>query len=347
MPGNAACFIIAEIGVNHNGDLAMAFELIDEAAASGANAVKFQTFEAAKLVRPEAEKAEYQQQQTGEGSQKDMLEALQLSEDDHVRLAQYCRDKGIEFMSTPFDLEAADFLKVIGTKRMKLPSGDIDNIPMLRRMAALDMPVIISTGMADMSEVAAAKRCVEEEWLRLGLMQDRADRLVVLHCTSNYPAEPETVNLSAMVTMARELACQIGYSDHTRGSEIAVAAVALGAVVIEKHITLDKDLPGPDHAASLNPAEFTEMVRQIRAVEAAYGDGVKTPCASEMPVRALVRRSITVARDLPAGSTVGPRDLIMLRPANGIPPTAIDEVVGRQTTRPLSAGTLLAWSDLT
>lgn len=345
MPGNRRCFIIAEIGVNHNGNVGMAIDLIDAAATAGADAVKFQTFDTAKLVRPEAEKADYQRHQTGSGNQKSMLESLQLSEVDHIRLAEHCRDKKVEFMSTPFDLDAADFLKRIGVRRMKLPSGDIDNVPMIRRMASLDLPVIMSTGMADMSEVAAAKACIEDEWERLGLMQDRPDRLVILHCTSNYPAEPETVNLAAMITMARELDCPTGYSDHTQGTLVAVAAVVLGAVVIEKHVTLDKNLPGPDHAASLDPIEFANMVHQIRVIEAARGDGTKAPTASELPVRALVRRSVTVARDLPDGATITIDDLIMLRPANGIPPTKVDEIVGCKTTRSLMKGMLLSSSD--
>jgi sialic acid synthase SpsE len=229
---------------------------------------------------------------------------------------------------------------------MKLPSGDIDNVPMMRRVAALDMPLIISTGMADMDEVRYAKACIEAEWSRLGLMQDRIDRLTVLHCTSNYPAEPEDVNLLAMSTMQQILGCPVGYSDHSKGIAIAIAAVALGACVIEKHVTLDKQLPGPDHAASLDPAEFTAMVEGIRSFESARGNGVKAPRPSEIPVRALVRRSVTIARDVPSGQPIGMGDIVMLRPANGIAPTQVDQIVGRQAARNLSSGTLLAWDDL-
>ena len=346
MPGDNRIFVIAEIGVNHNGSVSMARELIDVAADAGADAVKFQTFDAAKLVRPEAGKAEYQKRQTGDGDQKGMLESLQLSDMQHIEMAEYCRQKRIEFMSTPFDLEAADFLKRIGVRRMKLPSGDIDNFPMLRKMAALELPVIMSTGMADMAEVTAAKDCIEAEWGRLGLMQGREDRLVILHCTSNYPTEPIDVNLHAMVAMGRELDCPVGYSDHTCGTAVAVAAVALGATVIEKHITLDKSMPGPDHAASLNPKEFNALVEQIRAVEAAAGDGVKAPRQSELPVRAVVRRSISITRDLLEGAEIREADLIMLRPANGISPAQIDLVVGRRTNRAVAAGALLSWDDI-
>ena len=341
-----ACFIIAEVGVNHNGDPAKAFELIDVAARCGADAVKFQTFDAAKLVRPEAEKAEYQKKQTGDGGQLAMLKALEITPELHRQLAAYCHDRGVEFMSTPFDEDAAVFLRDIGVKRLKLPSGDIDNVPMLRHFASLDLPIIMSTGMAGMAEVAAAKACVEAEWDRLGLMDTQSGRLVILHCTSNYPAALEDVNLRAMQSMQQALDCPVGYSDHTTGTEVSVAAVAMGAVVIEKHITLDKALPGPDHAASLDPVEFAGMIRHIRSVEAALGDGVKAPRASELPVRQVVRRSMTLARGVTRGAKLCKEDLVMLRPANGIPPTEIDAVVGRTAARNLAAGTLLAWSDL-
>ena len=244
MPGNVPCFIIAEIGVNHNGDIGLALELIDAAAAAGANAAKFQTFSASKLVRPEAKKADYQKLQTGDGNQDEMLQKLELSEADHEKLINHCRWRKIEFMSTPFDLEAADFLKRVGVERIKLPSGDIDNVPMIRRVASFDMPVIMSTGMADLSEVRVAKNHLETEWSRLGLLEGRQDRLTILHCTSNYPTAPEDVNIDAMLTLRRELACPVGYSDHTEGTAIAIAAVAMGASVIEKHITLDKNLSG-------------------------------------------------------------------------------------------------------
>jgi N,N'-diacetyllegionaminate synthase len=344
--GDPRCFIIAEIGVNHNGSLDRAYELIDVAASAGADAVKFQTFDAAKLARPEAEKAEYQKTQTGAGSQHEMLTALQLSFQDHHVLAGHCQAAGIEFMSTPFDLESVNFLEQVGVRRMKLPSGDINNVPMLRRAAALGMPLIVSTGMADLTEVRNAKNWIEAEWQRLGLMQNSPDGLTILHCTSNYPAAAEDVNLLAMMSMRQALGCPVGYSDHTTGIAIAIAAVALGATVIEKHVTLDKQLPGPDHAASLDPTEFHAMVAAIRGVEAARGDGVKAPRLSELPVRALVRRSISVARDVPVGQRVALDDIVMLRPANGIPPTEVDRVVGRTAARSLAAGTLLAWDDL-
>lgn len=340
------CFIIAEVGVNHNGDTQMAKRLIDVAADCGADAVKFQTFSAEKLVRPDAEKVDYQRDATGEGNQFSMLQALEISAEDHRLLAAYCADRGVEFMSTPFDQDAVDFLVETGVSRLKVPSGDVDNFPLLRHLACKGLPLIVSTGMASLEEVVAARDCIVAEWTRMGLRDDDSDRLVVLHCTSNYPAAPKDVNLKAIRTLARALECPVGYSDHTRGSAVAVAAVAMGASVIEKHITLDKSLPGPDHAASLDPQEFAFMVDQIREVELALGDGIKQPTSSELPVRELVRRSISVARDIPRGTTLSDCDLVMLRPANGISPSAIDRVVGRVAASDLRAGKLLDWSDL-
>jgi N,N'-diacetyllegionaminate synthase len=341
-----SCFIIAEVGVNHNGDTQMAKELIDVAADCGADAVKFQTFSAEKLVRPEAEKAAYQKEATGDGNQFSMLRALEISHEDHRVLAAHCAARGVEFMSTPFDEDAADFLVEVGVSRLKVPSGDIDNFPLLRHLARKGLPLIVSTGMSSLDEVVAARDCIVAEWSQMDLPEDIGRRLVVLHCTSNYPTAPTDVNLEAMPTMARALGCPVGYSDHTRGSAVAVAAVAMGAAVIEKHITLDKALPGPDHAASLDPKEFAFMVNQIREVEVALGDGIKEPKPSELPVRALVRRSISIARDVPQGAVVTREDLVMLRPSNGISPSSIDRVVGRVAARDLGAGRLLDWSDL-
>jgi N,N'-diacetyllegionaminate synthase len=340
------CFIIAEVGVNHNGDIEMARKLIEVAARCGADAVKFQTFSAEKLVRPEAEKAAYQKEATGDGGQFSMLQALEISRADHCKLAEHCAASGVEFMSTPFDQDAADFLVEVGVRRLKVPPGDIDNFPLLRHLARTGLPLIVSTGMSSLAEVVAAKECIFAEWSRIGLPEDHGDRLVVLHCTSNYPTAPKDVNLKAMPTIANALRCPVGYSDHTSGSAVAVAAVAMGATVIEKHITLDKALPGPDHAASLDPEEFAFMVNQIREIEVALGDGIKAPKPSELPVRALVRRSISVARDVPQGTIVNGRDLVMLRPSNGISPSAIDQVVGKIAARDLPAGKLLDWSDL-
>jgi N,N'-diacetyllegionaminate synthase len=340
-------FIIAEAGVNHNGSPELAIQLVDIAAECGADAVKFQTFTANKLVKPGSEKAEYQKRQTGTGDQLSMLQALEMSPELHKKLFDRCGKVGIEFMSTPFDPEAAVFLKSIGMKRLKIPSGEIDNFPLLRFFAQLEMPLIMSTGMADLAEVEAAKNCIEAEWQRLGHTSPRPERLTILHCTSNYPADAADVNLRAMITMAEHLGYPVGYSDHTLGIAVSTAAVALGATVIEKHFTMDKNAPGPDHAASLTPDELAEMVRQIRTVERALGSFEKKPSASELEVRSLVRRSISVAHNVPVGTRLSMDDIVLLRPANGLSPSVIDDVIGRTVNRNLKANELLDWTDLT
>ena len=339
-------FIIAEVGVNHNGDIGRALELIDVSAGLGADAVKFQSFRTADLASDTAQKADYQVKQTGSGDQQSMLAELELSEADHHTLMARCDKRGIEFMSTPFDLQSAAMLADLGVKRLKLGSGDLDNVPLLRALAALGLPLILSTGMADMEEVVAAKDLVEQEWKRLGLLQADPSRLTVLHCTSNYPALPEDVNLLAMQTMQGELDCPVGYSDHTEDIFVAVAATALGASVIEKHITLDCSLPGPDHAASLEPDQFGQLVRNIRELTTALGDGIKAPRPSEMPVKAVARRSIALSQDLPKGHIISGDDLVMLRPATGIAPSKYDEVIGRVLAREVFRGTLLSLDDL-
>lgn len=339
-------FIIAEAGVNHNGSPELALQLVEVAAQCGADAVKFQTFTAAKLVKPGSEKAEYQKRQTGAGDQLSMLKALEMSPELHQKLFDRCSEVGIEFMSTPFDADAALFLKSIGMKRLKIPSGEIDNFPLLRFFAQLELPLIMSTGMADLAEVEAAKNCIEVEWQKLETMSERPDKLTILHCTSNYPADAADVNLRAMTTMAEHFGCPVGYSDHTLGIAVSTAAVALGAMVIEKHFTLDKNAIGPDHAASLTAEELAEMVCQIRTVERALGSPEKKPSPSELDVRALVRRSISVVRDVAAGSRLSHDDIVLLRPANGISPSFIDDVVGRTVIRDLKANELVAWSNL-
>jgi N,N'-diacetyllegionaminate synthase len=338
-------FIIAEAGVNHNGSSELAMQLVDIAAQSGADAIKFQTFTASKLVKPGSEKAEYQKRQTGGGDQLSMLQALEMSLELHERLFERCAKVGIEFMSTPFDADAALFLKSLGMKRLKIPSGEIDNFPLLRFFAQLELPLIMSTGMADLAEVEAAKNCIEAEWIRLGRSTECRERLTILHCTSNYPADAGDVNLRAMITMAEKFDYPVGYSDHTLGIAVSTAAVALGATVIEKHFTIDKNSPGPDHKASLMPDELAEMVSQIRTVERALGSFEKKPSQSELAVRSLVRRSISLAHDVPSGTQLALDDIIFLRPANGMSPSVIDNVVGKTVIRDLKANALLDWSD--
>jgi N,N'-diacetyllegionaminate synthase len=339
-------FIIAEAGVNHNGDQALALELVDIAAACGADAVKFQTFRADKLVRPGADKAEYQKRQTGAGDQHSMLRQLEMSEDLHHKLVARCQSAGVEFMSTPFDEEAADFLVALGMKRIKIPSGEITNHPFLAHLARKDMPLILSTGMASLDEVCEAVEVIRATRAACGFGAPLAECLTILHCTSNYPASPADVNLRAMNTIGAATGLPVGYSDHTAGIAVATAAVALGAIVIEKHFTSDCTLPGPDHRASLEPAGLTAMINQVREIEVAMGSAVKAPTAAELPVLALVRRSVTLARPVAAGQVLTRADLVLLRPGNGIAPKALEQVIGRQPRRELPAGHTLAWDDL-
>lgn len=339
-------FVIAEAGVNHNGSDELALQLVDTAARCGADAVKFQTFSADKLVRRGAAKAEYQARETGEGDQHSMLKRLEMSESMHHALVARCEQLGIEFMSTAFDEEAADFLVGIGIRRIKVPSGEITNLPFLRHLAAKRLPLILSTGMATLDEVHEAVAAIRAVHERDGAPAPLEDLLTVLHCTSNYPAALEDVNLRAMGTIARSTGLPVGYSDHTAGTTVSVAAVAMGATVIEKHFTLDRNLPGPDHKASLEPDELLDMVRRIREVERALGSDRKEPNASELPVRALVRRSVTLVNPVPAGAALSPADLALMRPGDGIAPKDLDAVVGRRAARALEAGVTLQWADL-
>lgn len=339
-------FIIAEAGVNHNGDARLAHELVEIAASCGADAVKFQTFRADTLVRPGAEKAEYQKNATGDGDQHGMLKALEMSPELHRDLFAHCKQLGIEFMSTPFDEEAADFLLDLGMRRIKVPSGEITNEPFLRFLARKGVPLIVSTGMATLEEVQRAKELIAAVRAEAGLAGALQDSLTILHCTSNYPAAAADVNLRAMSTIAAHTGMPVGYSDHTLGLAVSTAAVALGASVIEKHFTLDCDLPGPDHRASLSPQALRALVEQIRDVDAAMGSPVKAPTESELAVRALVRRSVTAIRPLRAGETVRADDVALLRPGTGIAPKDLDAAIGRAVRHDVAAGTTLCWSDL-
>jgi N,N'-diacetyllegionaminate synthase len=335
-------FIIAEAGVNHNGRLDLALQLVDRAAEAGADAVKFQTFKADHLVKRGTAKAAYQQAQTGDGDQHAMISALELDEAQHEAIRARCDQRGIEFMSTPFDEWALQMLVCMGVRRLKVPSGELTNRPFVEAMARCEIPIIVSTGMASLEEV---RRTVG--WLRdVRPSVDSREWITILHCTSNYPAAFADVNLRAMQTLAAALDLPVGYSDHTLGTDIAIAAVALGATVIEKHFTLDTALPGPDHKASLNPEQLTAMVRGIRAVEAALGNGVKEPAPSEIPIRQLVRRSAFLARAVPADHTLALDDLEFLRPGDGIGPEHALELTGRRTRRALAEGQRLAWEDL-
>ncbi len=339
-------FIIAEAGVNHNGSEQMALRLVETAAQAGADAVKFQTFKAENLVTKSAAAADYQRQQTGNTDQFTMLKNLELSENLHLKIIAHCRDCGIEFMSTPFDLEAAEFLVSMGMARIKVPSGELTNLPFIEALSTFNKPMILSTGMANLEEVSEAVEVIQKVRKEHNFFEPLPEKLTLLHCTSNYPARNEDVNLKAMQTMAMEMELPVGYSDHTEGTLVSAAAVAIGASVIEKHFTLDRCLPGPDHQASLEPEELKLMIRQIRQVEACLGNGEKTPTENELPIRDLVRRSVTLTTDKAAGLAIMEKDLALLRPGSGIAPKHIDEVVGRRLKTALSAGTALTWQDL-
>jgi N,N'-diacetyllegionaminate synthase len=331
----AHVFVIAEAGVNHNGSVEMALELVDAAAAQGADAVKFQSFRAAALAAPDAPRAAYQQETTGEaGGQLAMLRALELSPDGHRRIAAHCRQRGIEFLSSPFDAESVELLATLELKRLKVPSGELLDVPYLRRVAALGLPLIVSTGMATLSEVDAALGVLEAAGC------PRA-RITVLHCSTEYPTPPADVNLRAMITLRDSLGVAVGYSDHTEGITVAVAAAALGATVVEKHLTLDRALPGPDHRASLEPGEFGDLVRAVRLVEAALGDGVKAPTAGELENIPAARKSIVAARAIAAGATLGADDLAVKRPGTGMTPLRWDDVLGLTASRDYRADELI------
>lgn len=332
-------FVIAEAGVNHNGDIALARALCDAAKATGADAVKFQTFRAEDLVVPGAPTAQYQKQQTGAQDQFAMLRQLELSPEQHVLLRDHCHAIGIEFFSTPFSVAAVDLLVGLGVRRMKLPSGELTHRALVEHACATGLPVLLSTGMATMDEIREAL-----DWARAA--RGSLDGLTVLHCTSAYPAADEALNLTAITSMRADLGLPIGYSDHSLGIEASLAAVALGATVIEKHLTLGRRMPGPDHAASLEQAEFEAMVRGIRRIEAMRGDGVKAPRPQELDAARVARRSIVAACDIPAGAVLTPAMLACRRPASGIAPREWDRVLGRRTRGAIGAGSVLQWDQL-
>ncbi|TGM82293.1 N-acetylneuraminate synthase [Leptospira mtsangambouensis] len=319
--------IIAEAGVNHNGDLKLAHELIDIASDSGVDVVKFQTFTAESLVTESAQKAEYQSASTDPNeSQYSMLKKLEIPSSAHWELMDHCRLKGIEFLSTAFDLESLDFLTKLNFNRYKIPSGEITNLPYLEAIGRLGKPVILSTGMATLGEIEEAIQTLE----RSGL--DR-DFLTVLHCNTEYPTPVSDVNLLAMLSLKTAFGVSVGYSDHTSSIDISLAAVALGAVVIEKHFTIDKNLPGPDHKASLDPIELKAMVKGIRNVEQALGDGIKRPTKSEVKNIPIARKSIVAKSSIKRGEVFSELNLTTKRPGNGISPMRLEEVIGRKAKR--------------
>lgn len=319
--------IIAEAGVNHNGDLALARRLVDAAAAARADVVKFQTFSAKRLVTPTARKADYQAQTSGANeTQGAMLARLELTRQDHEALIAHCRTSQIRFFSTGFDIESVDLLVELGLEQFKVPSGEITNLPYLRHVGGLGRPVILSTGMATMDEIDAALSALE----RAGTPRER---ITVLHCTTEYPTPFGDVNLRAMLTIRDTFGVAVGYSDHTTGVEVAIAAVALGATMIEKHFTLDRNLPGPDHKASLEPDELKAMVAAIRNIEQALGDGIKRPTVVEIKNREAARKSVVASRTILAGEIFSESNLAVKRPGTGLSPMRWDDVVGRKAAR--------------
>ncbi len=341
-----SCYIIAEAGVNHNGSEKLAIQLIDAAIDAGVDAVKFQTFKAKTLVQKGADKAEYQKKQTGVGDQFDMLKRLELSDDIHLRLSDYCTNKGIEFLSTGFDKASIDMLLNLGMKCLKIPSGELTNKPYIEYIAQKNIPIILSTGMGTLDEVKEAISWIRVVRSQEGFTESLPSILTLLHCTSNYPTPLESVNLKAMQTMAKAFDLPVGYSDHTAGILISPMAVALGATVIEKHFTLDKSLEGPDHQASLEPSELKQMVKDIRSVELSLGNGVKQPTKAELEVLKVVRRSVVLIRDMKRGEIMTKDDILLLRPEGGIPPKDMDKVIGKPLVKDVNSGMLLSWEML-
>jgi len=318
-------FIIAEAGDNHNGDYNLALKLIDVAKSSGADAVKFQTFKTEKIISKYANKAEYQKSTTGsDENQFDMVKKLELSFKQFKNIKKYCDQKNILFLSTPFDLDSVEFLDSLDIPLWKIPSGEITNIPYLIKIAKTGKPIIMSTGMCYMEEI---KYAVEI------LKNNGAGKITLLHCNTEYPTPYEDVNLNAMIAIKKDFGFDVGYSDHTLGIEIPIAAVAMGAKVIEKHFTLDKNLEGPDHQASLEPEELSAMVRSIRNIEVAMGDGVKKPSKSEAKNIDIARKSIVANRDIKKGEILTEDNLAIKRPGNGISPIKWYEIIGKKATR--------------
>ena len=326
--------IIAEAGVNHNGDIELAKQLIAVAAEAGCDAVKFQTFSAEALVTKNATKAAYQEVNDGGGTQFEMLQRLELSWDQHEILKSECANHGIEFLSTGFGIKDVKFLISIGVKRLKIPSGDLTNLPLLKVAGRSGLPILLSTGMADLDEVKDSLYALVEAGCPL-------EQITVLHCTSLYPAPAKSVNLRAMLSIKEACRVAVGYSDHTLGVEITIAAVALGATVIEKHITISRDLPGPDHLASLDPDQLKAMVRSIRAVELALGDGIKKPSQKELETRIVARRSIVAATSIESGELLSPTNMACKRPGHGLSPMLWDQLLGRRASRSYSADDII------
>ena len=332
-------YIIAEAGVNHNGSVDLALQLVDVAKDSGADAVKFQTFRANRIATRSAAKAHYQERQTGNAeSHFEMLQRLELNAGAHRQLIDRCRQIKLDFLSSPFDQESVDLLDGLGISQFKVPSGEVTNLPLLRHVARKGRPVILSTGMATLGEVEEAV---------LTLRGEGTSPITLLHCVTEYPAPYGEINLRAMQTLRAAFSLPVGYSDHTKGIEIAIAAVAMGAEVIEKHFTLDRSLPGPDHAASLEPGELKQMVASIRNVESALGNGIKAPAPCELPNILVARKSVVAARTLPVGHQLRAGDLSIKRPGTGISPKFLETLIGHTLRSGVEEDEVIHWGHLT
>lgn len=334
--------IIAEAGVNHNGDISLAKKLIDAAVDAKVDYVKFQSFKADKLASPDASKADYQAKnmQDSDNSQYNMLKSLEINHQDHLDLIAYCKGKNIKFLSSAFDGEGVKYLDDLGLDIFKVPSGEITNYPYLKAIAKTNKLAILSTGMADIEEIKVALEVLQNNGVK-------KENVIILHCNTEYPTPMEDVNLKAMLTIEKELGVTVGYSDHTLGIEVPVAAVALGAKVIEKHFTLDKTMSGPDHKASLEPNELKEMVKAIRNIEKAIsGNGKKEPSKSEQKNISIARKSLHMAKDMVSGDVISESDLLPLRPGDGISPMRWNDIVGKTLAKDVKKFDKLTWSDI-
>ena len=332
---NDSTFIIAEIGVNHNGSVELAKKMIKSASDCGVDAVKFQTFVSEDLVSENAKTAEYQEKNTNENSQLEMLKKLELSYEDFFELKKYAENCGVMFLSSPFDFKSVDLLEKLDVSLYKLGSGELTNFELIDYVLKTNKPLILSTGMATLDEIKEAYDFIKNNV-----------QLVILHCITGYPTSFEEANLNFIKTLQKELDVPIGFSDHSPGIELPIAAVALGACVVEKHFTLDKALEGPDHKASLNPIEFKAMVDAIRNVEVAMGDGVRKFSDNELEIKKVARKSIVLNQDVKKGTIIKSEMLSIKRPGTGIPPKFINEVIGKETIDDLKSGTVVLWENL-
>lgn len=331
--------IIAEIGVNHNGNLSLAKQLVNAVALAGADVVKFQTFKATDLATPEAPKADYQQSATAAQDQLSMLQSLELSLEHHRTLAKLSETVSLQFLSTAFDEASLDLLDEFNLPFNKIPSGEVTNKPFLEHVAAKRKPIVMSTGMCTLTEVESAMEVLSQNGVRV-------EDITLLKCTTDYPTAPEDANLRGMLTLKQEFGTSVGFSDHTAGIEIALAAVAMGASVLEKHVTLDRSLPGPDHAASIEPYELERMVNGIRNIQKAFGSSKLSPTATELNNRTAARKSIHLLENTPEGVVLQRKHLSMKRPGDGISPMEIDRVIGCTLKRPLPLHHKLSWEDI-